>query len=843
MSATHRKSEQQKPSNKPTQTPRPGAVPAAGPSPHDIVQRALADPHGVPAHELLSLQHTLGNQAVGRLLSAPHQGTTRPPAIQPKLTVGAAHDPYEQEAERVAAQVVSTPAPSQAGMAADGIAHAAPPGFTNKIDRRAESLAGSFEAEPAIESRVAAGRDGGSPLPDPVRMFMEPRFGANFGHVRLHSGGEPAQLNRQLGAKAFTHSNHIYLGAGASADDRGLMAHELTHVVQQSGAQHLKRQARPAVAAPGSLSSGARLQRDTTDEVQINGRTRHVAEGDKQGLHETITDMVTAGTQAVNAQGTPKAYLLMGGPGSGKSSILDNLVPDRSNYVVADPDAVKSAMPEYRKAMASGDSSAASKVHGESKQITGGIVSQAISGRRNMIYDGTGGNKQEYEKMIASLKTAGYRTSLVMTHVALQEGLQRVALRANETGRRVPPSVVEDIYQWVPQNFKDLVGSVDEAYLYDNLGERDTGPQLVWQKSEGQIKPKELVNLEAKLKRIGSTEVLKYDNLEEKKNSLGQRSATFSKIKKLLAGYETTSDLNTKLMNLRIASALADDWLQKHGTDNPQAPSLQRMQREIKSKKYVLKMQMAAAETPDSKGGVFKHTRKEARMMVKEAMPGGLAIYPEMQAATVKLAKEYGLTEAEVLAVKVYTGDDYTAINAGIEAQGGAEGWLRGVGAGQKVERNQMDRFVKSAGKEAGKHGKHIDSALAKLPPWAGHPDNPGNQPLYRGEQFPEAEAKQIRKAGRRKFKSYVSTSRLKDRSLNGFVKPNTARPIGALWHINRYKTGKPIDQLAISNNRREAEVLFRPNTEFVIDSVSWTTKDHDSKSWKVMELQVHEDA
>jgi hypothetical protein len=70
---------------------------------------------------------------------------------------------------------------------------------------------------------------------------MEPRFGADFGGVRVHTGDRAAGMNRDLGAQAFTHGSHIYLGEGkndtASPAGKRLLAHELTHVVQQGGAE------------------------------------------------------------------------------------------------------------------------------------------------------------------------------------------------------------------------------------------------------------------------------------------------------------------------------------------------------------------------------------------------------------------------------------------------------------------------------------------------------------------------------------------------------------------------------------------------------------------------------
>jgi hypothetical protein len=104
------------------------------------------------------------------------------------------------------------------------------------VQRRGD---GGFEAGSEMESRLAAHQGAGSPLPDETRTYMEPRFGADFSGVRVHTGGEAAQLNRQISAQAFTHGQDIYLSEdkydpGSEAGKR-LLAHELTHVVQQTG--------------------------------------------------------------------------------------------------------------------------------------------------------------------------------------------------------------------------------------------------------------------------------------------------------------------------------------------------------------------------------------------------------------------------------------------------------------------------------------------------------------------------------------------------------------------------------------------------------------------------------
>jgi hypothetical protein len=104
------------------------------------------------------------------------------------------------------------------------------------VQRRGDD---GFEAGPNLESRLAAQKGGGSPLSDDMRAFMEPRFGADFSGVRLHTDGEAADLNRSLSAQAFTHGQDIYMPANrfnpGTAASKRLLAHELTHVVQQTG--------------------------------------------------------------------------------------------------------------------------------------------------------------------------------------------------------------------------------------------------------------------------------------------------------------------------------------------------------------------------------------------------------------------------------------------------------------------------------------------------------------------------------------------------------------------------------------------------------------------------------
>lgn len=96
---------------------------------------------------------------------------------------------------------------------------------------------GAGPLDPDIAAAIDAERGGGSPLAEPVRAEMEQHFGVDLGPVRLHTGPTAAALNRSVQAEAFTAGTDVFLSGGldaASTSGRELLAHELTHVVQQS---------------------------------------------------------------------------------------------------------------------------------------------------------------------------------------------------------------------------------------------------------------------------------------------------------------------------------------------------------------------------------------------------------------------------------------------------------------------------------------------------------------------------------------------------------------------------------------------------------------------------------
>ncbi len=190
---------------------------------------------GSPVEHILFLQRTIGNQAAGRLISSG--------ALQTKLRVNEPGDIYEQEADRVAEQVMRMTCDpgdeecerkrkleEEEEIQMKSLENA------NQIQLDSES---SPDVPPEIEEGINSSKSGGQPLSESVRSFFEPRFDSDFSQVRIHNDSNAGNLNRALSARAFTTGKDIFFSEGAyrpeTSGGKELLAHELTHVVQQSG--------------------------------------------------------------------------------------------------------------------------------------------------------------------------------------------------------------------------------------------------------------------------------------------------------------------------------------------------------------------------------------------------------------------------------------------------------------------------------------------------------------------------------------------------------------------------------------------------------------------------------
>lgn len=217
-------------------------------------------------------------------------GQTTRPGIQAKLKVGEPNDEFEQEADRVADEVIRIPDRAVAETSScrngeqrleKGAATISP-----SIQRLCAECGNEVRKQPGkdeetlqfkkdagrvpdvgsdLESKISALRKGGQPLPQFLHTFFEPRFGYDFSQVRLHTDAPAATAAQAVNAKAFTLGHRIVFGAGNYAPmtsmGKRLLAHELTHVVQQTGKNnlharesHLDLQREPESGCPGLVS-------------------------------------------------------------------------------------------------------------------------------------------------------------------------------------------------------------------------------------------------------------------------------------------------------------------------------------------------------------------------------------------------------------------------------------------------------------------------------------------------------------------------------------------------------------------------------------------------------------
>jgi hypothetical protein len=217
---------------------------------------------------------------VGAFLSSPVLKARSIAPIQTKLEIGRPDDRFEREADRVAEEVLrippargrlATPPPGAPGMApaiqrlcsaCEEQGHS--PSIQRLCHECEEDLhrqAGENEEEELLQTEAASAEGtmptpaiawrirtampgGGQPLPESVRTYFEPRFGHDFTDVRIHEGAAASRSARMINAQAYTVGQDIVFGEGQYAPrtsaGRRLLAHELTHVVQQ-------RQGGPAV--------------------------------------------------------------------------------------------------------------------------------------------------------------------------------------------------------------------------------------------------------------------------------------------------------------------------------------------------------------------------------------------------------------------------------------------------------------------------------------------------------------------------------------------------------------------------------------------------------------------
>ena len=232
---------------------------------------------------LLALQSTHGNQYVQRVVTG----------IQAKLKIGQPGDIYEQEADRVADEVMRMPEPEMQRQAEEGegeeeklqtkpLARRITPLMQRQpIEEEEEEIQANGYPSPTsdmemdLESRINSMRGGGHPLPSSTRRFFEQRFGYDFGGVHTHTDSHTAELAREINARSFTIGHDIAFGAGqyspSTEEGRKLLAHELTHVIQQGGSAGNARTGDLKISPGNHTGRFPTVQRDMPTDVEVEG--------------------------------------------------------------------------------------------------------------------------------------------------------------------------------------------------------------------------------------------------------------------------------------------------------------------------------------------------------------------------------------------------------------------------------------------------------------------------------------------------------------------------------------------------------------------------------------------
>ena len=171
-----------------------------------------------------------------------NKSNSTPLNIQTKLQIGSPDDPLEKEADDMAEKVMRMPETNLIQRKCSECEE------KEKINRKplsseispfiqAKSINNSV-ASSDVTNQINSSRGKGSPLSSGTKGFMESRFGNDFSEVRIHTDSKANDLSTNLNAKAFTVGNDIFFNSGQyepeSGTGRRLLAHELTHVIQQN---------------------------------------------------------------------------------------------------------------------------------------------------------------------------------------------------------------------------------------------------------------------------------------------------------------------------------------------------------------------------------------------------------------------------------------------------------------------------------------------------------------------------------------------------------------------------------------------------------------------------------
>ncbi|MCB0061849.1 MAG: DUF4157 domain-containing protein [Caldilineaceae bacterium] len=167
--------------------------------------------------------------------------------------------------------------------------------FVQRVVELARQGEGEADVSADVEQQIESARGGGRPLDSTIRAQMEPAFGANFGGVRVHTNSGADGLNQSLSARAFTTGQDIFFKQGeynpGTSGGRELLAHELTHVVQQNGAVQKDEQQIQAKLTLGQPGDQYEQEADRIAQAVIQQETKPTqADGDRQVVNREYSE-------------------------------------------------------------------------------------------------------------------------------------------------------------------------------------------------------------------------------------------------------------------------------------------------------------------------------------------------------------------------------------------------------------------------------------------------------------------------------------------------------------------------------------------------------------------------
>jgi hypothetical protein len=205
------------------------------------------------------------------------------PKIQAKLSMGKPGDKYEVEADKMADQVVSNKSGEASVQKMEGeeeVQAKCAECENEQVQKKGEEEEVQAKTDQSqskgagIEGKLRNG-SGGQSMDAKTKAEMESGFGADFSNVNIHTDSEAAQMSQDIGAQAFTHGNDIYFNEGKynpnSKQGKHLLAHELTHTIQQKGM--VQKKVQKQTDAVTYTCSGSAARGTFNGRITISGTT------------------------------------------------------------------------------------------------------------------------------------------------------------------------------------------------------------------------------------------------------------------------------------------------------------------------------------------------------------------------------------------------------------------------------------------------------------------------------------------------------------------------------------------------------------------------------------------